>query len=195
MRGSSTRFASLKANTNSRPSRIPRRARPAASPTCATMAARSTPARRSRTMRPKASPSFLACRATRCGRSGCSAPGATAATTRAMRPPTPRCCRNISAARCACSICATRARLGSEGHRHGQPQQGRPRRRRQDHRLREHQQRFLAPGRRHQRGPGRRPSRRPSARRSAQAGTELRDSGRLLHVRAQAARLGDRFRR
>ena len=56
-------------------------------------------------------------------------------------------------------------RLGPQGHGLGQPQPRRPRRLRQDHRLREHQQGVLAPERRNQRGPRRRRARRPSARR------------------------------
>jgi hypothetical protein len=71
----------------------------------------------------------------------------------------------------------------------------RPRRdrwQRQGDRLREHRQGVLAPRHLDPRGAGGRRARRPSARPAAQAGAGLRDSGRFLHVRSRAARLGDR---
>jgi hypothetical protein len=67
----------------------------------ATANARFIPPPRSRITRLRVSPNCSACRATRCGRSGCSAPAATGVTTKAMPPRTLRCCRSISAGRWA----------------------------------------------------------------------------------------------
>ena len=95
------------------PVALPAWARPARSRTCATARRRSGPRPRSPTTRPIASPNCSVCRATRCARSGCSAPAPTVATTRATPPPTPRCCRSISVGRCACSTCGTKASPGT----------------------------------------------------------------------------------
>ena len=159
----------------------------------ATANARSTPGRRSRITPPRASPICWDCRAKKCGRSGCSAPAPTGATTRAMRRPTPPCCQSISASRCACSTCATkalpgtrRARPRSTAARSGSTPPARS-----------------SPTRTSARRSRARTSRRNEGRAAdvlaghllgvdTQAGAGSRDSGCVLHVRPPAPRLGDR---
>ena len=94
--------------------------------------------------------------------------------------------------RCGCNTCATKASPGTPkaplrstaaapGSMLGQGD-----------RLREYQQGVLAPRHLTRAKDGPPTARRPSARPAVEAGAKLRDSGRLLHLRARTAGLGDR---
>ncbi len=172
---------------------MPARVRPARSPTCATARRRSTPRRRSPMTRPTASPSCIGLPKEKVraiwmfgtgsyGRNdqGDATADAAVLSKHLGRPVRVQYMRHEG------------TRLGPEGHGLSQPEPRRPRRLRQGDRLREHQQGVLAPRQQHAREQRGRRAGRPSHGAAAQLRAELRDPGRLLHLRSRPARLGDR---